>query len=75
MRTVQPGMKDMLGDKQWRRFRSEPVTEFANILLQWAQYVDWRNFRKAIRGPKVTRERTRFRDTPHVSTVKLLGRA
>jgi Transposase DDE domain len=75
IRTVQPGMKVMLDDKQWRPFRSEPVTQFATLLLRWAQYVDWRNFRKAIRGPKVRRERTRFRNTPHVSTAKLLGRA
>lgn len=75
IRTVQPGMKVMLDDKQWHRFRSEPTTQFATLLLRWAQCVDWRNFRKAIRGPKVRRERTRFRDTPHVSTAKLLGRA
>jgi len=75
IRTVQPGMKVMLDDKQWHRFRSEPTTQLATLLLRWAQCVDWRNFRKAIRGPKVRRERTRFRDTPHVSTAKLLGRA
>lgn len=75
IRTVQPGMKVMLDDKQWRPFRNEPAPRFAKLLLQWTRHVDWRNFRKAVRGPKVRRERTRFRDTPHVSTAKLLGRA
>jgi hypothetical protein len=75
IRTVQAGMNVMLDDKQWRPFRNEPAPRFAKLLLRWAQHVDWRNFRKAVRGPKVRRERTRFRDTPHVSTAKLLGRA
>jgi hypothetical protein len=75
IRTVQPGMKVMLNDKQWRPFRDEPAPLFANLLLRWTQHVEWRNFQKATRGPKVRRERTRFRDTPHVSTAKLLGRA
>ena len=74
IRTVQPGMKVMLDDKQWRPFRGEPASRFADLLLQWAQHVEWRNFQKATRGPKVRRERTRFRRTPHVSTAKLLGR-
>jgi hypothetical protein len=75
IRTVQPGMKVMLNDKQWRPFRDEPAPRFANLLLRWTQHVEWRNFQKATRGPKVRRERTRFRHTPHVSTAKLLGRA
>ena len=75
IRTVQPGMNVVLDDKQWRPFRDEPAPLFAKRVLRWAQHVDWRNFRKAVRGPKVRRERTRFRDTPHVSTAKLLGRA
>lgn len=75
IRTVQPGMKVMLDDKQWRPFRDEPASRFAKLLMRWTKHIEWRNFRKAVRGPKVRRERTRFRDTPHVSTAKLLGRA
>ena len=75
IRTVQPGMRVVLDDKQWRPVRDESASRFAKLLLRWAQHVEWRNFRKAVRGPKVRRERTRFRDTPHVSTAKLLGRA
>ncbi len=73
IRTVQPGMKVMLDDKHWRPFQNEPASRFAKLLLRWTQYIEWRNFRKAVRGPKVRRERTRFRDIPHVSTAKLLG--
>lgn len=75
IRTVQPGMKVMLDDKQWRPFRDEPAPRFAKRLMRWTKHIEWRNFRKAVRGPKIRRERTRFRDTPHVSTAKLLGRA
>jgi hypothetical protein len=75
IRTVQPGMKVMLDDKQWRPFRDEPAPRFAKLLLRWAQHVEWRDFRKAVRGPKVRRQRTRFRDSPHVSTARLLRRA
>ena len=75
IRTVQPGMKVMLDDKQWRPFRDEPAPRFAKLLLRWTRNVEWKNFRKALRGPKVRRERTRFRNTPHVSTARLLGRA
>lgn len=75
IRTVQPGMKVMLDDKQWRPFRDEPAPRFAKLLLRWTKHIEWRNFRKAVRGPKIRRERSRFRHTPHVSTAKLLGRA
>jgi len=76
IRTMQPGMNVAVDEDHWRPFRDEPAPRFAKRLLQWAAHVDWRNFRKAVRSkPKVRRERTRFRNTPHVSTAKLLGRA
>lgn len=75
IRTVQPGMKVVLDDEHWHPFRDEPAPRLAKLLLRWAKHVDWRNFRKAVRGPKVRRERTRFRHTPHVSTARLLARA
>jgi hypothetical protein len=74
IRTVQPGMKVVLDEEHWHPFRDEPAPRLAKLLLRWAHHVDWRNFRKAVRGPKVRRERTRFRHTPHVSTARLLGR-
>jgi hypothetical protein len=75
IRTVNPGMTVALGDELWRRFRTLPAPQLAKQILRWTRHVDWRNFRKAVRGPKVTRKRTRFLDTPHVSTARLLGRA
>lgn len=75
IRTVHRGMNMVLDDAQWRRFQTMPVTQLAKSLLSWAENVDWVPLRKAVRGPKVTRKRTRYRDTPHVSTARLLGRA
>jgi hypothetical protein len=75
IRTVYRGMNVVLDDKQWRPLQTLPAGSLANLLLRWAQHVDWPQFRKAVRGPKVTRKRTRFLDTPHVSTARLLGSA
>ena len=75
IRTVHRGMTMVLDDAQWRQFQTLPAPQLAKLLLRWAQHVDWVPLRKAVRGPKVTRKRTRYRDTPHVSTARLLGRA
>jgi hypothetical protein len=75
IRTVQPGMRVVLDDDAWHPFHTMPTPQFAKLLLRWAKNVDWRNFRKAVRGPKVPRKRTKFLDVPHVSTARLLGRA
>jgi hypothetical protein len=75
IRTIHRGMSVVLDDTQWRPFQSKPATQLAQLLLRWARNVDWPRFRKVVRGPKVTRKRTRFLDTPHVSTARLLGRA
>lgn len=75
IRTVQGGMNLVLGDEQWRPFRTKPAPQLAKLLLRWARHVQWPQFRKATRGPKVVRKRTRFLNTPHVSTARLLGRA
>ena len=75
IRTVHRGMNVVLDDTSWRSFQTQPVTGLAKLLVRWAQHADWLQFRKAVRGPKVTRKRTRFLDTPHVSTARLLGRA
>lgn len=75
LRTVHRGMNVVLGDEQWRPFQTKPAPQFAKLLVRWARHIRWAQFRKAIRGPKVTRKRTRFLKTPHVSTARLLGRA
>lgn len=75
VRTVHRGMNIVLDDKHWHRFQTIPAAQLAKALLCWTQHVDWGRLRKSVRGPKVTRKRTRFLDTPHVSTARLLGRA
>lgn len=35
----------------------------------------WAQTKKAVRGPKVIRKRTRFLNTPHGSIARLLGKA
>jgi hypothetical protein len=75
VRTVYGGMDVALDDAQWRTFETMSPNQIAKLLLRWTRHVDWVVLRKAVRGPKVTRKRTRFLDTPHVSTARLLGRA
>jgi hypothetical protein len=75
IRTVYDGMAIALDDGQWHTFQTKPAAQIAKLLLRWARNVDWVVFRKAVRGPKIKRKRTRFLDTPHVSTARLLGRA
>ena len=75
IRTIHDGMNVVLDDQQWQSFQTVPAPQLAKLLIRWARYVYWPNFRKAVRGPKVKRKRTRFLDTPHVSTARLLGRA
>jgi hypothetical protein len=74
IRSVYGGMTMALDDEQWQPFQTKPAAQLAKLLLRWARHVRWAQFRKAVRGPKVTRKRTRFLDTPHVSTARLLGR-
>jgi hypothetical protein len=75
IRSVYGGMNMVLGDEPWRALQTKSAPQLAKLLLRWARYVRWPQFRKAVRGPKVTRKRSRFLDTPHVSTARLLGRA
>jgi hypothetical protein len=75
IRSVYGGMNLVLDDEQWRQFQTKPAPQLAKLLVSWARHIRWAQFRKAARGPKVTRKRTRFLDTPHVSTARLLGRA
>jgi len=75
-RTVNGGMEIILDDEAWRPFHTMPATQFAKRLLALAENIDWRRYRKAVRGPKkpVT-PRKRFKNKPHVSTARLLGAA
>jgi hypothetical protein len=76
IRTTHRGMDIALSEECWQQFQSMAPAPLAKLLLRWARYIDWHAFRKSERGPKLPRtERTRFRDKPHVSTARLLGRA
>jgi hypothetical protein len=74
IRSVYGGMNIAIDDEQWRPFQTKPAPQLAKLLLRWARHVRWAQFRKAVRGPKVTRKRTRFLNTPHVSTAPALSR-
>jgi hypothetical protein len=72
-RSVHDGMDLVLDDEVWLPFHSMAPRAFAKRLVQWAAHSDWQRFRKAIRGPKKPApKRTRFKNTPHVSTARLL---
>ncbi len=77
IRSIYGGMNMALGDEPWRPFQTKSVSapQLAKLLLRWPRHVRWPQFRKSVRGPKVMRKRTRFIDTPHVSTARVLGRA
>lgn len=72
-RSVHDGMDLVLDDEIWEPFHSLTPPAFAKRLVKWAAHSDWPRFRKAIRGPKKpVPKRTRFKNTPHVSTARLL---
>jgi hypothetical protein len=76
VRSVHRGMSLVLDGPHWTPFRDLSPSRFATTLLGWARHIKWTQFRKARRGPKGPRpKRSRFLDTPHVSTARLLGRA
>jgi hypothetical protein len=73
-RAVYRGMEVIFEDAVWLPFQTMPATQLAQQLLNWASHIDWRRFRKAVRGPKKPRPpRKRFKNKPHVSTARLLA--
>ncbi len=73
-RSVHDGMDLVLDDDVWKPFHTMAPRTFAKHLVAWAAHSDWQRFRKAVRGPKKpVPKRTRFKNTPHVSTAKLLA--
>lgn len=71
-RTVYDGMSIALEGNVWDEFQTLPPARMASQLLGWANNICWQSFRKTTRGPKTPTERTRFKNTPHVSTARLL---
>lgn len=74
-RVIRGGMMTALDEEDWEPVLRLSTAEFAAFLLRVATNAPWKNYRKAVRGPKTVRKRTKFVGTPHVSTAKLLGRA
>jgi hypothetical protein len=75
-RLVNFGLDIMLDDDAWHPFQKMPAARFAQRLLGWAENINWRRFRKAVRGPKKpATARKRFKNKPHVSTARLLAEA
>lgn len=73
-RSAYEGMEVMLDDAVWEQFHAMAPRTFAKHLRNWAKNADWERFRKAVRGPKKpVPKRTRFKNTPHVSTARLLA--
>jgi hypothetical protein len=68
------GMMIAIDDKHWIVFRNMPPAKLVKVLRQLAGNVKLAAFRKHPRGPKKPRpKRKSDRDTPHVSTAKILS--
>jgi hypothetical protein len=68
------GMMVAIAPEDWTVFRSMPLTQLAEILLQLATNIDLAKFRKHRRGPKKPPpKRDQYPNQPHVSTAKLLA--
>lgn len=62
--------------KAWKPFHTMTPAALAKTMLAWAAHVDLRKLKKHPRGlKKPVPARTRYTDTPHVSTAKLLAKS
>lgn len=70
---IHGGMMRVVPAKDWTRLQGLSLPEFAKFLLHLAQKVDLSLLQKSKRSPKkpVT-PKTRYRNTPHVSTARVL---
>jgi hypothetical protein len=76
VRVVSGGMDVALDDDVWAPFHTMPPQELGRALLGYAAHVRLPAFTRTKRGPKKpVPPRTKFTDTPHVSTARLLVRA
>lgn len=75
IRGVHKGVELYVDDDTWRPFQTASDAAMARFLIASAKNSDWQRYEKALVRPrKKPTERTRFKDRPHVSTAKLLGR-
>ena len=76
VRNVSGGMDVALDDEVWTRFHTMSPQELGRALLDHAAHVRLPAFTRTKRGPKKpVPPRTKFTNTPHVSTARLLVRA
>ena len=76
VRVVSGGMDVALDDGVWARFHTMPPQELGRVLVTYAAHVRLPAFTRTKRGPKKpVPPRTKFTNTPHVSTARLLARA
>jgi len=67
------GMNLAIPEEDWEVYSTMSPGEFASILLQLAEKVDLRKYKKSKRGPKKESTRPKAeKGKPHVSTAKLL---
>lgn len=71
------GSTELIDDAHWEQtFARLTPAQFARKLKALAKHVHLDQLRKATRGPKQPRtKRTRYRDTPHVATYRILDHA
>lgn len=68
------GMMVAIPEQEWIVFRTMPIAEFVQFMLQSAANVDLAKFKKSRRGPKKPApKRNRYSNHPHVSTARLLA--
>jgi len=68
------GMMISIQDEEWIIFSQMRLSEFVNVLQHLAAEVKLSRFRKHRRGPKKPQpERKSCKNTPHVSTAKILA--
>lgn len=71
---VYQGMMIALPDAEWRRFRDLTTAQLAAELKALASKVRLSAYQRHKRGPKKPRpERTRYKDSPHVSTARVIA--
>lgn len=76
VRVVSGGMDVALDEEVWTRFQTMSPQELGRALLSYAAHVHLPAFTRTKRGPKKpVPPRTKFTNTPHVSTARLLARA
>ena len=70
------GMDVAVDEEIWAPFQSMSATELAAKLREYASNVRLSAFKRTSRGPKKPApRRTKYTNTPHVSTARLLARA